>query len=178
MADDPELKAMSAIKAALEPLDEETRRHVLRWAVQRFDVELPVGNDQPSDGQASAGRGDPGRGAGKRLADFSDVASLVGAANPKTDQDRALIVATWIQVVGGNATLGSQAVNTELKNLGYGVANITTAFNRLMNQSPKLALQVQKSGRSQQARKQYKVTDAGIRRVEALIAGTASSDEE
>jgi hypothetical protein len=58
-----------------------------------------------------------------------------------------------------------------LKNLGQGLANITNAIDGLRNQKPALVLQLKKSGKSQQARKTYKLTVAGIKAVEVMIDG-------
>ena len=102
----------------------------------------------------------------------------MGAANATTDLDRVLIFGAWQQSVESQSSLTSQGVNAILKDLGYGVTDMTNTFNRLMAKNPKLAIQMQKSGRSRQARKQYKITDAGVKRVAALLAGTASSGDD
>ena len=104
-------------------------------------------------------------------AQFSDLGDLFDAANPKTQPERVLVVAYWKQVVEGGESFESQPVNTELKHLGHGVANITNCLGSLTSKTPKLVLQVAKSGKSQQARKRYKVTREGIRRVEAMVSG-------
>jgi len=69
-------------------------------------------------------------------------------------------------------------VSTELKNLGHGVANITRAFNDLKARRPALAIQVQKSGRAKQARKKYKITEAGLTKVRKMLLGQGSGEEE
>ena len=55
-----------------------------------------------------------------------------------------------------------------LKNLGHGIPNVTKALDSLKGQSPALALQLKKAGTSQQARKTYKITVAGIKQIEAM----------
>jgi len=40
LMDDPELKAMTSIAAALTDLDEDTSGRVLRWAAERYGVSL------------------------------------------------------------------------------------------------------------------------------------------
>jgi hypothetical protein len=62
-------------------------------------------------------------------------------------------------------------VNKELKNLGEGILNITSALDALKAQKPALALQLKKAGKSRQARKTYKVTVAGLKFVENMIRG-------
>jgi DNA-binding PadR family transcriptional regulator len=51
------------------------------------------------------------------------------------------------------------------------VSNITTALSSLIERKPQLVIQTRKSGNSKQARKRYRLTDAGIRAVERMISG-------
>jgi DNA-binding PadR family transcriptional regulator len=53
--------------------------------------------------------------------------------------------------------------------MGYTVSNITRAFDSLMLQDPKYVIQVKKSGTSRQARKLYKLTHAGVKRVGEML---------
>jgi len=43
-----------------------------------------------------------------------------------------------------------------------------------MKKRPGLARQVQKTGTSKQARKKYRLTDAGIRQVQKMLAGESN----
>jgi hypothetical protein len=75
-----------------------------------------------------------------------------------------------LQVCQNAETFDGFTANKELKQLGKGMANITIAIDALRNEKPDArALQVGKSGKSQQARKTYKLTVAGIKAVEAMI---------
>jgi hypothetical protein len=49
------------------------------------------------------------------------------------------------------------------------VSNITEALDTLKNQKPALVLQLKKSGTTVQARKTYKVTNEGARRIRQLM---------
>jgi DNA-binding PadR family transcriptional regulator len=64
----------------------------------------------------------------------------------------------------------AQRVNTELKQLGHGVSNITRAFDALKSQKPALIMQTRKEGTSKQARKKYKVTTEGKKAVERMLS--------
>ena len=163
MADDPEIRAMAALKSALEPLEEETREHVIRWAADRFGVALPKGRAAGS--RAAAGGTE----------EYEDIGALFSAANPTTEADKALVGGYWLQVVKGQESFDGQSVNSELKNLGHGLSNITRAFDSLKSQHPQLARQVSKSGRTRQARKLYKITEAGSKRVTDLVAGNGGA---
>ncbi len=80
----------------------------------------------------------------------------------------------WFQVVQNQADFVGQAVNNALKDVGHGVGNITNALSSLQSRKPALVRQVAKSGRTQQARKKYKLTTAGVSAVRAMMNGTNS----
>jgi hypothetical protein len=152
MPDDPELVAMENVMEAVKDLDEETRKRVLSWAVNRFHVTPPKGvpgsPEEPTDG---------------------DFAELYNAANPTRDADRALVAGYWLQVIEKKKNFTSQQAHKLLKNLGHGVTNITDAFDALKGEKPRLAMQVRKAGTTRQARKQYQLTTEGIKRVKTMI---------
>lgn len=161
---DSELEAMRLIHETLEGLaDEDARRRVLHWAAGRYGTDIR--NSAPgTTPESQTGRG------------FSDFPSLFDAARPRTGEERALVAAYWFQTAQGHADLDSQSVNTALKNMGHGDTNITSSFSRLQRRRPALILQVQKSGRARQARKKYRLTAAGSREVEGMLAGRESSE--
>lgn len=165
--DDAELVAMKAVYEALEPLDEAARQRTLTWAAGRLEINA---------GHAPAGSAPP-REATDSETPFSDLADLVDAAQPSTGTDYALVVAYWLQVVEGREGWSGNDVNSLLKHLGHGLANVTVTLNRLMKRKPSLAMQTAKSGRSAQSRKTYKLTAAGTRKVKAMISGTASEED-
>jgi hypothetical protein len=159
MSADPEIVAMGVVATTLEGLDESTRRRVLAWAASRFGEGKPtlhssalvVGRDATRSG------------------DFADFPELYHAVDPKTDAHKALTAGYWLQVLQNAQDFGSQPANDLLKNVGYGVGNITRALDGLQALKPALARQVQKSGKSKQARKRYRVTTEGVRTVESML---------
>ena len=102
---------------------------------------------------------------------YETFAELFDAAQPSSNANMALVAGYWLQVCQGQTDFDGQSANTELKHLGRPIANITVAMNSLKSQKPTLVMQLRKSGKSQQARKTYKVTVAGIKAVEAMING-------
>jgi hypothetical protein len=124
-------------------------------------VNAPTAEDEPITAE------DEGDSAPK----YNSLAELYDAIQPKTNSDKALVAGYWFQVCQGAESFDGQSVNKELKHLGHGLANITNAIDGLKNQKPALALQLKKSGTSQQARKVYKITVAGIKAVEVMIHG-------
>ena len=176
-----ELKAMEEVHRALAPLSVDGQHRVIAWAVSALQLSVT------SAATATTHAAGPARTtplAQREATDGADVAAGVGtyvtfadlfsAASPTTNQDKALVGGYWLQVCQGAESFASMAINNELKNLGEGVENITSAFDGLKETKPQLALQVRKEGKSQQARKKYKLTVAGIRTVERMIRGEGS----
>jgi hypothetical protein len=94
---------------------------------------------------------------------YDSFAELFDAAQPSSKANMALVAGYWLQVCQGQGDFDGQSANTELKHLGQRIENITVAMNSLKGQKPSLVIQLRKSGKSQQARKIYKITPAGIK---------------
>lgn len=167
-SDFSEIKAMEAIATAIDPLSPEERARVLQWAGSKYGATTVA--------KAGAQGGIVNAPAIVEPGDFEEFADLHTAVGPKTDVERALVAGYWVQVVGGEASFASQTLNTALKDLGHGVTNITAALRGLQSQKPALVNQLKKAGTSRQARKTYKLTKAGITRVEQMLTG--KPDEE
>jgi hypothetical protein len=175
--EDPEVAAMSTLLAVLGPLDAAAQARVLGWIAGRLDVKMShaarphAGKPPPPDGSTpDTGDAEGDTGAGKTKA-FGSLADLYDAAGPKTDSEKALVGAYWEQVCGGKDHFEGGPVNSGLKHLGHGLKNVTQALNGLKNQKPALVMQTLKAGKAKQARKKYKLTDAGIKAAEAMIGG-------
>jgi DNA-binding PadR family transcriptional regulator len=161
-----ELEIMSQVASLLEPLDAAARARVLGWAISALDVQ----------GMAKTGGGLAGGRSGQFVSSdaqgaFSTFAELFHAAGPTSEKEKALVAAYWVQQSSGAGSFAAQQLNTELKHIGYGVANITDALNQLISDRPNFVIQLAKSGISKQARKTYKITDAGLRRVSEMLGG-------
>lgn len=168
---DTELDAMRSIHETLGGLlDDETRARVLQWAAKRHGIAVHSGSAVEAPGQSST--------APQTNRNFSDFPSLFDAARPRSGEDRALVAGYWFQIAQGQGDLDSQSLNTTLKNMGHGDSNITASLTRLQRRRPTLVLQVRKSGRSRQARKKYRLTDAGVRAVERMIRGESDDTAE
>jgi hypothetical protein len=167
---DKETKAIGEIAGIVEALAEDQRGRVIRYILERFNI---AGVSKST--KASAGS--PGAEFKTDIpADFDDFASLADACNAGTDSLRALVAGYWLQVLQGAQSFDAQSANNELKNLGHPSANITVALGTLIKQKPSLVLQLRKSGNTKQARKLYKVTEAGIRVVRAMISENGDSE--
>lgn len=165
--EDVEFLAIQSVVQSLSGLESEARSRVMAYVMSRFEMSPPppaankplvsMNNSPVSDNKIG-------------IDTFDSLAELHDAAQPSTNAEKALVAGYWLQVCEGGETFDSQSANTALKNLGDGLANITAAIDSLKNQKPALALQLRKSGRTQQARKTYKITTAGIKAVENMIS--------
>jgi hypothetical protein len=164
-----EVGAMGAIDQAMSDLTEPERVRVLRWAWDKFgnaagSPTLPAHSGRPV---AESER----KGGLVQADDGEDVGDFYSRAGASTEPERALVVAYWLQEIKGDDHFDAQSVNKELKHLGLGVSNITRALDDLKGRKPQLVIQTQKSGKTKQARKLYKVTGAGKQQVAKWLAG-------
>ena len=170
---DAEFAAMKALYNVLEPLDDDARKRVMDYIVAQ--LEIPTIPPQSADRTSQAGTGDFEEAVLHQeeaaAPKFNSFAELYDAAQPATGPQKALVSGYWLQVCQKAENFDGFSVNKELKDLGHGLANITNAIDGLRNQKPAFALQLRKSGKSQQARKTYKLTVPGIRAVETMING-------
>jgi hypothetical protein len=177
---DPEIDAMSALATALADLEGDARGRVLRWAAERYGVSVNTSKGGRHGGGAAGGH-DGGTGeevTDKEIAEEAPVyehfADLFNEAQPKTHPDKALVAAYWLQAIQDQSTWQSAALQLELKNLGHAIGNITEALTTNMQKKPARIVQVQKAGKSRQARKTYKVTHEGLVYVQGMLRGEGS----
>lgn len=166
---DPELKAMSVSSTAINEIsDDQAKVRVIEWLAKKFDVTLHTSKEMSDATVAENADDDTSETPSYDL--FSD---LYDTTNPSTNMARALVGGYWLQVQGGQQTWDSFNVNKLLKDVGYGVDSISHRLTDAQSQKPALVRQTSKSGKSRQARKTYRLTQAGIKFVENLI-GTSS----
>ena len=157
-----ELDAMRSVLETLKPLDEHERARVLAWVSDKLGL-APVTPKKPvKPGSLQATDNNGG-------SEHSTFADLYNAAQPSTNAERALVGGYWLQVCQTQDQFTGQVINKQLQDLGHVIGNITNAFTQLKSKKPALAIQVKKSGKSQQARKQYKLTQAGIEAVKVML---------
>lgn len=171
-----EFDAIKTVHDALAPLDEEGRTRVLQYIASLLGINAKVAGGKPGtavdeDPAEEADESDAEEEVVKDAPTFSNFAELYDAAGPKTNSEKALVVGYWLQICLDAEHFTAAAANKELTHLGHKVANITAAIDDLKKQKPALALQLKKSGSSQQARKTYKISHAGVKRVEEMISG-------
>jgi hypothetical protein len=165
-----ELELMESIYSGLKRQPPEVRQRVLAWVLDRLDG-APLSLGRRHSGTQHGAPHEANERITQGSVTYGTFADLYNAAHSTTAKDMALVGAYWFQVCQGADEFVAAEVNKELKNAGAKVANITVAFNGLIESSPRLVLQVKKSGKSMQARKRYKLTLAGIKAVEDMIRG-------
>ncbi len=156
---DAESKALIDVVEILSQLEVDAVKRILKYAGERFQVKgvVPAMEEQAETSAAA------------KLGPFISFDELFDAANPTTGLEQVLVAAYWFQVEQGQDDLDSFQLNKELKNMGHQSGNITRDLESLKNRDPRLIVQVRKEGNTQQARKRYKLTRAGIQAVEKMI---------
>ncbi len=169
---DQEIQAMASISSALTELEDEAKARVLRWAADRFGVSgLGVGHKQEKESPSNndSKEEDNDGSSEEPTEEFDTFAELFAQANPSTEALKVLVAGYWHQVVCSDSEITSAKLNKDLKDLGHSIVNINQKFDTLMGAKPQLAIQLKKSGNAKQARKKYKVTKAGIAKVEEML---------
>jgi hypothetical protein len=152
----PEIQAMQKIEQLLEPLPDEVKFRVLKWANDRFMSKWKQSLVNPPGEEDT-------------ISTDIELADLFSKSMPRTQEDMVLVVAYWFQFVQNVKELEAQNINDELKNLGHPISNITRVLESLKGKKPARIMQTKKSGSSQQARKKYKVTLEGKRAVKEMV---------
>lgn len=170
VSDDTEFAAMQTIYNTLESLDDEARYRVIQYVTARLQISGLASTHHaldPSTSYDNSERDFPKT--NTSVSKYGSLAELVDVTQPGTNAEKALVAGYWLQICQGGENFDGFSANKDLKNLGVGIANITNAIDALRNQKPSLTLLLKKSGKSQQARKTYKLTVAGIKAVEDMI---------
>lgn len=168
--EDPEIEAMSAVAMALAGLEDDQRGRVLRWAAERYDVVLGSSRRPTSGGGGDEPHDDVTEDEiAAEAPDYEHFAELFAAAQPKSNEDKALVAAYWLQAIQGQDKWQSTSLQKELKNMGHAIPNITDALTSNIHKKPQRVIQLQKSGSAKQARKTYKVTHEGLVYVQGMI---------
>lgn len=185
-----ELDAMRAIHEALDGLDDDQRGRALRWAADLFKINLADAPTVVAQNVASADEGprvypdavdgegvneiegarDNNGTSGFGTPQFVHFAELYDACGPKSDTERALVGAYWMQVVQNGSQFTGFDVNKELRNLGHELSNVSRSLSSCMNKKPALILQLRKNGKAKQARKTYKLSHEGVKAVQAMMS--------
>jgi hypothetical protein len=171
---DPEIEAIVKSYEVIKDLDSASKRRVISWLVNKFDLsgELPAMKSGVSRNITQAGPGLSAIELPEDLTGFETAEELYNQIATKTEPEKVLVVAAYLQEKLDLQELGGRRINTELKRMNQGVKNITAAISSLTKKKPALMSQNKKEGASPQAKKKYHVTEEGVKKVnEALPKG-------
>ena len=175
---------MRVLATAVQPLGQDSRRMVLYWASDKVltpgirivpQPKIPLSSPETLSSDTDSPSPIAEGAAQWSLEKYSSVGDLYHACTPSSDGEKALVISAWLQKRTEADGVDSYSVNYELKNLGYGIGNITRAFDYLIQAKPALMIQVRKSGTSKQARKSFRVTDQGMKRICEMVTQNQAS---
>lgn len=164
MAD--EIESMRLADKIFADLIEDARPRVFAWIGAKYYLTSSQTNKSRTQGDVGSDNSGQTSFDGK-LGDFAD---FYHKASPSDNAGRALVAGYWLSETTSGEAFQSQALNAMLKDLGFQVGNITDALSSCMRVKPAWIVQTRKAGSAKQARKTYKITDAGKRRVQQMIA--------
>jgi hypothetical protein len=170
---EPELKAMNDVYDALKNLEDEAKKRVIDWVIGK----LSLGQQKRKLAGVPEETSEDFGAEIVKITSFKSVADLFAKTNLKTDADKVLIIAAYLQETKNVDELSGREINKELHHLGHGVSNITAAITSLMNKKPQLMIQTRKEGKSKQAQKKYKVTAEGFASAKKMIISTGQDKE-
>lgn len=166
-----EIEAMKKVAEALMPLNGEAQTRVLSWAVSRFSNEAVL---IPMDSRKT--NQDPNRGNPDQVeqnSNFASFAELIENVDLKSNSDRALFAAYWIQEIQKEDSFDGRSINKLLKEHGIDVSNVTNALASLINTKPRQAMQAGKKGKFE---KLYRLTTEGKKEVMRRLSEGKSND--
>lgn len=172
-SNDKELLVMSEVYKKIKDLTDEEKMRVLDWLANKFSL-TSASSSQKKNTPTGAPQRDE---SSDNLKSFDSLADVFAVANVKTDQEKVLLSASYLQLKNDAADLTGREINKELQQLGHGVGNITNTITGLMARKPKLMIQTHKSGKTKQAQKKYKVTTEGLAVAKKYLAQTTESDD-
>ena len=163
--EDKEIAAITQISKVLSGLEKDEIDRVLRWAADKYGASF-VGQRVLGPGQTDQEKIVESEGNGGKP--YENFAEFYNAINPSTEPERMLVAGYWFQVIDGSQTLTSLQINSALKNLGHGISNAARAMGVLIDQKPRLVMQIKKKGPNRQGRKEFKLTMEGTKKVESM----------
>lgn len=159
-------KALTDVLDAVGALDEPTARMVLHWALQSYGPAAATARAVPEADLSAA------RDAQLETTTAADLMTRTGA---RTEAERALVMAYWFKQAKAQREFDALSLNSELKHLGHRLNHVTHTLDALMSTKPQLIVQTRKQGSTQQARKLYAITEAGVERVNAMLTSERDS---
>lgn len=174
-----EIEAMKGAYSSLKDLNQEEQARVIEWLVKKLSLLDLLGFEglQKKNIKKEILDNLKGTEINNDIASFDSVADLFAASNANSDQEKVLLIASYLQIKNSLSEITSREINKGLQHMGHGVGNITNTISGLIDKKPQLMIQTRKEGKSQQAQKKYKVTTEGVIAAKKLINQTNGSNE-
>jgi hypothetical protein len=159
---DKEVSSPAAALVEVAPPADETAAPVVKKRRGR-----PPGNAEPA-AEISVSIPKPAVGADaapgvEGFLKFDTFEDLFFSSNAKSIAAAILLAASYLQERHNSKTLNTSEINAQMKKVGQQVQNISASINNLLTKKPPLLVQTGKLGDSKQARRQYRVTEEGLR---------------
>lgn len=160
------LDGVRKVLELVKDMNADDARWVLTMAQQALEgsVLAPTGGPAPITSESPLPNGN-----GMRVL-ASDLAELFEKMQPETDYDKIMGVGFFLQYVEKQADFDSLTITTQLRELGYRLSNMTRAIDELTARSPALVMVTKKTGDTRQARRRYRLTQQGVRYVQARLS--------
>lgn len=186
MAQDAEIIAMNQVFESFSRLDNGQRKRIVDWVIARFaltedDKFMPpvnkgaVGDVQAADGpstvvkfdaQSAGPVGFPGR---KEVKDYDTVLDLFSDAHVKKVSEKILLMTAYLQERLNFTEISSYDINSRLKRIKQGVANVTSSINGILKKDPPLMEVTEKKGGTKQGRRKFRLTQRGLDFVKDML---------
>lgn len=180
-----EAKAIETCGKALSPLSKGGRKRVLDWLLDSFGSETTTRDSRSATpapramSQRSASSTQRGADEGGEHSSFEE---LFEAAKLKTDVQRALVAAYWLQFRGdaGDASatgFSTAEANELLHTIGHRIKNVAMAFRNLRKKKQGQAAPVVQFVVKGSKKTSLRVTPAGKKRAETMLQGDGSAED-
>jgi hypothetical protein len=160
------MRQMAELLRGLSPAD---AAEVVEWARNQLRGLPPTPGDD--EGRNPGARPAAAPGAEAPMQRFPTFGDLFAASRASSGPDRALVAAYWLQACQNGSDFEAAEITRLLTDAGHALANTGATLRLLSSQRPFLVIQTQKKGTSKQARKRYRLTTEGQRRVDVMLAG-------
>jgi hypothetical protein len=178
-----ELSVIEEVAAIMEGLDQDQQRRVLMWLEDYFDV-FGDGNTEEDSDDVSYDSIQPAalpeatsavEESEEELDEVAEVEpdtfeTLFDRVAPKTAIQKIVVAAYWLQTREGEQQWKSFSTNKLLKSLGVKISSVSGTLALEGKKDEPLVEMMSKAGDSMQARKTYRLSEAGIKFVENRLA--------
>lgn len=184
---DSELEAMVKSHDAMKELREEEKRRVIEWLIKKYGLfddfnrvnRLELGRSSAAETSEPAEEKESKPYYSEHVEDavdvtddltsFNSLAQLMKKIKIKTEPEKALVGAAYLQADAPRKALSPRDINKELKYAGKPCSNITTSLASLVKRGALEIKKASKSSKTNRSTKTYNVTKKGMQIVEKAV---------